>query len=78
MADKSKWINLFAKFLGCFNFFFFTFTSNFIDFYGRKIKPMLPSMNIRNGAQIQDERRNVFIVLIQYGSFFAQKFMIFW
>jgi hypothetical protein len=40
------------------NSFFFTF----IDFYGKTIKPMLPSMKFQNGAQIQDGRQNVFIV----------------
>jgi hypothetical protein len=50
--------DLFTNFLRwCPLFFLLLWT-----FYGRKIKPMLPSMKFQNGAQIQDGRQNVFIV----------------
>jgi amino acid permease len=46
-----------------YNFFLITFMFNsylfYRLFYGQKIKPMLPIMKIRNGAQIQDGRQNV-------------------
>jgi hypothetical protein len=55
MANKSKWRIYLQIFCDALIFFF--------TFYGIKIKPMLPSMKLQNGAQIQDGRKLVFLII---------------
>jgi hypothetical protein len=53
----NEMIIFFTNFLRCSNFFFYYYFLIIQNFYDRKIKSMLPSMKIKNGAEIQDGRQ---------------------